>query len=84
MISINLSTILMLSLPAAALALAARFYDPQRPLSRLLGYMLAGFLMLMGWNLFFQPHVGVNPLSSAITGLLGLPGIGLTIVLNLL
>ena len=84
LITVNIQTILLLVLPAAALGLITRLYDPQHPGARLMGYTLGGLLLLLGWNLLFQPKVGVNPLSAAITGLLGLPGVGLTVLLNLL
>lgn len=84
MITIHAQTIILLALPTLLLSLFARRFDPQRPSARLMGSMLGGLFGLLGWNLLFQPKVGINPLSAALTGWLGLPGIGLTVLLNLL
>ena len=40
--------------------------------------------MLCLWNALPLPELGVNPLSVMVTGSLGLPGLGLMAVANLL
>ena len=59
-------------------------YDPERPSGRVIRQVLTGFLLLVLWNAVAYPQVGVNPLSAWLTGALGLPGVGLTVLLNLL
>ena len=59
-------------------------YDPQRRSGRIIAQVLTGFLLLTAWNAIAAPQVGVNPLSAWLTGALGLPGVGLTVLLNLL
>ena len=79
-----LPTILVLCLTAALLALLVLRYDPQRPHARWLRHWVTGMLLLTTWNLLPLPHLGVNPLSVMITGALGMPGLGLMAVANLL
>lgn len=59
-------------------------YDPQKRSGRIIAQVLAGFLLLTVWNAVAAPQVGVNPLSAWLTGALGLPGVGLTVLLNML
>ncbi len=80
----TLQTILLLCLSALAVALFAIRYDPQKPHARWLRHGVVGLLILCAWNLLPLPHLGVNPLSVMVTGALGLPGLGLTAVMNLL
>lgn len=68
---------------AAAWLLSQR-YDPQKRSGRIIGQMLTGLLLLVVWNALAAPQVGVNPLSAWLTGALGLPGVGLTVLLNML
>jgi len=77
-------TILMLVLAALCLTLFALRYDPQKPHARCLRHGVVGLLVLCVWNLLPLPHLGVNPLSVMVTGALGLPGLGLMTVMNLL
>ena len=62
----------------------SRHYDPNRRSGRVVAQMLTGFLLLTIWNALFSPQVGLNPLSAWLTGTLGLPGVGLTVLLNML
>ena len=41
-------------------------------------------LLLMAWNLLPLPHVGINPISSLLTGALGISGLPLTVFLNMM
>ena len=79
-----LQTMLVLIPTALLLCWFCLRYDPQRPGARLLRCSVQGLLMLLVWNLLPLPHLGVNPLSAVMTGLLGAPGLGLAAVLNLL
>ena len=36
------------------------------------------------WNLLPLPHVGINPISSLLTGALGISGLPLTVFLNMM
>lgn len=79
-----LNTIGMLCLTALALLFFSLRYDPQKPHARWLRHSVTGLLMLTAWNLLPLPQLGVNPLSIMVTGSLGLPGLGLMAVANLL
>ena len=79
-----LQTMGVLILTALLLTLFALRYDPQKPHARWLRHGVVGLLMLCVWNLLPLPHLGVNPLSVMVTGALGLPGLGLTAVVNML
>lgn len=79
-----LMTIVVLCLTALLLAFLALRYDPQKPHARWLRHGVVGLLMLTVWNLLPLPHLGVNPLSVMVTGALGMPGLGLMAVMNLL
>ncbi len=79
-----LQTILILPLAALLLYLFCMRYDPQKPHARCLRHGVVGLLILCAWNLLPLPRLGVNPLSVMVTGALGLPGLGLTAVMNLL
>lgn len=59
-------------------------YDPQKPHARYLRHGVVGLLILFVWNLLPLPTLGVNPLSVMVTGSLGIPGLGLVAVMNLL
>ena len=41
-------------------------------------------VLLMAWNLLPLPHVGINPISSLLTGALGISGLPLTVFLNMM
>lgn len=82
--STTLKSIGVLCLTALLLALFALRYDPQKNHARWLRHGVVGLLMLTAWNLLPLPHLGVNPLSVMVTGALGLPGLGLTAVMNML
>ena len=79
-----LKTILLLTLAALGVTLFSLRYDPQKPHARVLRHGVVGLLLLCAWNLLPVPQLGVNPLSVMVTGSLGLPGLGLMAVMNLL
>ncbi len=79
-----LQSILILIATALALLLFSLRFDPQRPHARWLRRGVTGLLMLCVWNALPLPQLGVNPLSVMVTGSLGLPGLGLMAVANLL
>ena len=79
-----LQSILFLILTALALLVFSLHYDPQRPHARWLRRGVCGLLLLCAWNALPLPALGVNPLSVMVTGSLGLPGLGLMAVANLL
>ena len=79
-----LHSVALLALSALLLTLFALRYDPQKPHARYLRHGVVGLLMLCVWNCLPLPHLGVNPLSVMVTGALGLPGLGLTTVVNML
>jgi len=80
----TLQTIGILCATALLLTLFALRYDPQKPHARYLRHGVVGLLMLCIWNLLPLPPLGVNPLSVMVTGSLGIPGLGLVAVMNLL
>ena len=84
MVLATLQSIGVLGLTALLLLFFSLRYDPQKPHARWLRYGVTGLLMLIVWNLLPLPHLGVNPLSAMVTGALGLPGLGLIAVVNLL
>ena len=64
-------------LPAFVLTLLlCRCYRP--------GTWAFGTVLLMAWNLLPLPHVGINPISSLLTGALGISGLPLTVFLNMM
>ena len=69
---------------ALALLVFSLRFDPQRPHARWLRRGVSGLMLLCLWNLLPLPQLGVNPLSVMVTGSLGLPGLGLMAVANLL
>ena len=77
-------TIGILILTALLLTLFSLRYDPQKPHARWLRHGVSGLLMMLVWNLLPLPHLGVNPLSVMVTGALGMPGLGLIAVMNML
>ena len=79
-----LLTVAVLIATALLVGTCALKYDPQKPHARYLRHGVSGLLILLIWNCLPLPHLGVNPLSVMITGALGLPGLGLTAVMNLL
>ena len=79
-----LQSIAVLILTALLLTLFALRYDPQKPHARWMRHGVVGLLLLCIWNLLPLPTLGVNPLSAMVTGALGLPGLGLVAVMNLL
>jgi len=74
----------VLCLTALLLTAFSLRYDPQKPHAKWLRRSVCGLLALIAWNLLPLPHLGVNPLSAVVTGTLGLPGLGLIAVANLL
>ena len=74
---------LMGGLVGTLLVLVTR-YDPARPYARALRSLVAGLFLLMAWNALSLPRLGINPLSMWLTGSLGLPGLLLMAVLNVL
>lgn len=80
----TLQTIGILCLTALLLTAFSLRYDPQKPHARYLRRGVTGLLLLTAWNLLPLPRLGVNPLSVMVTGALGLPGVGLMAVMNLL
>lgn len=84
MLPYMLQTIGILCLTALLLTLFSLRYDPQRPHARWMRHGVTGLLLLTLWNLLPLPHLGVNPLSVMLTGSLGLPGLGLVAVINML
>ena len=84
MVAPDLKVIGFLAALVAALWPLARRYDPGKRSGRVIAQMLTGFLLLTLWNAMAAPQVGVNPLSAWLTGALGLPGVGLTVLLNML
>lgn len=79
-----LQSIAVLILVALTLTFFSLRYDPQKPHARYLRHGVVGVLMLCVWNCLPLPNLGINPLSVMVTGALGLPGLGLTAVMNLL
>lgn len=79
-----LQTIGILILTALLLTFFSLRYDPQKPHARYLRHGVTGLLMMLVWNLLPLPTLGVNPLSVMVTGALGLPGLGLVAVMNML
>ena len=79
-----LQTIGILILTALLLTFFSLRYDPQKPHARYLRHGVTGLLMMLVWNLLPLPTLGVNPLSVMVTGSLGLPGLGLVAVMNML
>lgn len=77
-------SILCLCLTALLVLHFALCYDPQKRRARWLQHGVTGLLLLLLWNLLPLPHLGMNPLSVMVTGSLGLPGLGLMAVVNLL
>lgn len=84
MLTDTLKCLGILALTAVLLALFCLRYDPQRAHARWLRRGVTGLLLLLCWNLLSLPHLGVNPLSVMVTGALGLPGVGLMAVVNLM
>ena len=72
-------------LPAFVLTLLlCRCYRPCTWGARLLNCWTFGTVLLMAWNLLPLPHVGINPISSLLTGALGISGLPLTVFLNMM
>ena len=84
MVAPNLRIIVFLAAAVALCWMLSRRYDPQKRSGRVIAQVLTGFLLLTVWNAIAAPQVGVNPLSAWLTGALGLPGVGLTVLLNML
>lgn len=84
MIQPDLRLMLLLSLAVAAAYLLTMRCDPRGRVWRTIGQVIAGFLLLTAWNALTANPVGINPFSAWLTGALGLPGVGLTALLNLL
>ena len=72
-------------LPAFVLTLLlCRCYRPGTWGARLLNCWTFGTVLLMAWTLLPLPHVGINPISSLLTGALGISGLPLTVFLNMM
>ena len=84
MVAPSLRVIGFLSLAVGLLCWFSLRYDPRKRSGRIVAQALTGFLLLILWNALAAPQVGVNPLSAWLTGALGLPGVGLTVLLNML
>ena len=80
----NLRVLGCFAVVVAGAWLLSRRYDPQKPSGKLVEQLLTGFLLLVLWNAIAAPQVGLNPFSAWLTGALGLPGVGLTVLLNML
>lgn len=79
-----LLTVAVLIATALLVGTCALKYDPQKPHARYLRHGVVGLLMLCVWNCLPLPELGMNPLSVMVTGALGLPGLGLMAVMNML
>ena len=84
MVTPSFRIILFLAFPVALCWALSQRYDPQKRSGSLIAQVLTGFLLLTVWNALAAPQVGVTPLSAWLTGALGLPGVGLTVLLNML
>lgn len=74
----------VLCVTALGLYLLCIRYDPKKPHARMIRHGVVGVMLLTLWNVLPLPHIGMNPLSVMATGALGLPGVGLMAVVNLL
>ena len=84
MVQVNPRLIALVAGVMAGLLPLIRRYDPMQPASHLLNCVTAGILALSLWNLLPVMHLGINPLSAAVTGWLGAPGIALLAFAKLL
>jgi inhibitor of the pro-sigma K processing machinery len=60
---------------------------PYKPAWKLLERGLLGIGILLVWNLLaapFELSIGLNPLTALVAGMLGVPGLGLLLVLRLM
>lgn len=73
-----------LCVAALALYLLCVRFDPKKPHARLLRHGVMGVMLLTLWNALPLPHLGMNPLSVMAAGALGLPGVGLMAVVNVI
>ena len=80
----SLRIIGFLAAVVALLWLLSQRYDPNKRSGCIIRQILTGFLLLFAWNALAAPQVGINPLSAWLTGALGLPGVGLTVLINML
>lgn len=61
--------------------------EPYKPAWKLLERGLFGVGILLVWNFLAKPFdltIGLNPLTAIITGMLGVPGLGLLLVLRIM
>ena len=61
--------------------------EPYKPAWKLLERGLLGVGVLLVWNLLATPFdlaIGLNPLTAIVTGMLGVPGLGLLLVLRIM
>ena len=85
-----MDNILLIFLYAGLLALiyiACIRIEPYKPAWKILERGMLGAGVLLVWNLLAAPlelAVGLNPLSALVTGALGMPGLGLLLVLRLM
>ena len=84
MTSSTLSAMILLLLSALLLCFFCLRYDPQKPHARYLRHGVVGLLSMWLWNLLPLPTLGINPLSVMVAGTLGLPGLGLVAVMNMI
>ncbi len=75
-------TFLTMLLIAGFLTVLVLQYDPQRPHAQWIRHGVTGLMLLLIWNLLPLPDVGVNPVTVAVAGTLGLPGAGLVAVMG--
>ncbi len=85
-----MENIMLIGLYAGLLLLiyiAGVHVEPYKPAWKLLERGLLGVGVLMVWNLLAAPldlNIGLNPLTAIITGMLGVPGLGLLLVLRIM
>lgn len=73
-------------LPIAVLLLwgVSHWYHPHGWTAHLVRCWTLGTVLLLAWNLLPLPHLSLNPLSSLLTGALGVSGLPLTLCLHLM
>ena len=86
MVTVKPGLILLLAFIMALLWMLGRVWNPQHPAAKACERLLAGVTGLAAWNMIAAPlqlSLGINALSAAVTGWLGLPGIALLTLLHL-
>lgn len=80
--TVFITAMIIICVDAAAIMLLAR---PIRGLLRFLAGAVLGMAAVYALNVFFPAvNVGINPVTAAVTGFLGLPGVAALIVAGLL